>query len=137
MSPRLLSLVMVLAMSLGVVRAQIVISEFMASNAKTLADADGDFSDWIEVQNTSGRPVNLLGWSLTDRPNLAAKWRFPATNLDAGAFLVVFASGKDRTNAGAPLHLNFRLSANGDYLGLFPPDSPASASEFAPVYPPQ
>ncbi len=137
MSHRLLCLAMLLSMSFGVVRAQIVISEFMASNAKTLADADGDFSDWIEVQNTSSRPVNLLGWSLTDRPDLAARWRFPATNLNAGAFLVVFASGKDRTNSGAPLHLDFRLSAAGDYLGLFPPDSAAAATEFAPVYPPQ
>ena len=124
MSHRLLSLAAVLLMSAAAVRAQIAITEFMASNAKTLVDADGDFSDWIEVQNTSSRPVNLLGWSLTDRPDLTAKWKFPATNLNAGAFLVVFASGKDRTNAGAPLHLNFRLSANGDYLGLFPPEVP-------------
>ena len=77
MSHRLLSLAAVLLMSAAAVRAQIAITEFMASNAKTLADADGDFSDWIEVQNTSGRPVNLLGWSLTDRSDLTAKWRFP------------------------------------------------------------
>ena len=31
---------------------QVVISEFMASNASTLADEDGAFEDWIEIHNT-------------------------------------------------------------------------------------
>ena len=31
--------------------ADVVISEFMASNSRTLADRDGDFSDWIEIHN--------------------------------------------------------------------------------------
>ena len=34
------------------VQSQVVISEFMASNTKTLADQDGDYSDWIEIYNS-------------------------------------------------------------------------------------
>jgi hypothetical protein len=50
--------------------------------------------DWIELYNPSGVAVNLDGWYLTDSINDLTKWRFPATNLAGGGFLVVFASGK-------------------------------------------
>ena len=43
---------------------RIVISEFMASNQSTLADADGDFADWLEIHNASESPANLNGWLL-------------------------------------------------------------------------
>ena len=134
---RLLFLSATLLALAGTGQAQVAITEFLASNSKTLPDADGEFSDWIEVQNTSASAVNLLGWSLTDDPALTAKWKFPATNLNAGAFMVVFASGKDRTNAGTELHTSFSLSANGEYLALFPPDSAIPATEFAPRFPSQ
>jgi hypothetical protein len=118
-------------------QAQVALTEFLASNNSQRADEEGEFSDWIEVQNTSASRVNLQDWSLTDDPALPAKWRFPATNLNAGAFLVVFASGKDRAQAGAQLHTSFSLAANGEYLALFPPDSSVPATEFAPEYPAQ
>ena len=73
------------------VPGQVVISEFMASNTHTLFDEDGESSDWIEIQNVGTNTVNLLNWSLTDNPAKLTLWRFPATNLNAGAFLVVFA----------------------------------------------
>ena len=103
------------------VKGQVVISEFMASNTHTLADEDGEFTDWIEIHNAGSATVNLLDWSLTDDLTDPAQWRFPATNLQAGAYLVVFASGKDRRTAGAWLHTNFRLSGRGDYLALVEP----------------
>ena len=42
--------VLVLLLAAGLTRAgAVVISEFMASNTRTLTDADGDHSDWIEL----------------------------------------------------------------------------------------
>ena len=41
-------------------QSSLVISEFLASNSQVLADADGDYPDWIEIQNTGTAPVNLL-----------------------------------------------------------------------------
>jgi hypothetical protein len=114
----------------------VVISEFMARNASTLADEDGDFPDWIELHNAGVTPVNLEGWFLTDTTNNLAKWRLPATNIAANGYLVVFASGKNRTNAGAPLHANFQLNGDGEYLGLVRPDL-TIATEFAPLFPEQ
>ena len=63
--------------------------------------------------------------------------RFPATNLNGRSFLVIFASGKDRAVAGAPLHANFSLAADGEYLGLFAPEGKSAVSEFAPNFPAQ
>jgi CotH kinase protein/Lamin Tail Domain/Chitobiase/beta-hexosaminidase C-terminal domain/PA14 domain len=115
---------------------QIIISEFMADNKGTLADEDGQYPDWIELDNTSNASVNLAGWSLTDDPIHQARWTLPATNLTAKAFMVVFASGKNRAVPGAPLHTDFNLKASGEYLALLRPDG-AVATEFAPVFPQQ
>ncbi len=74
------------------------ISEFMAANRSTLADEDGDFSDWIELHNVGGETENLDGWFLTDNPRNLMKWRLPAVELLAEGYLTLFASGKDRDN---------------------------------------
>ena len=116
--------------------SQVIITEFMAGNSHTLADADGDFSDWIELQNISATNVNLANWALTDSAGNPAEWLFPSTNIAPGGFMVVFASGKNRATPGQELHTNFKLSADGEYLALFRPDLTA-ATEIAPGYPPQ
>jgi CotH kinase protein/Concanavalin A-like lectin/glucanases superfamily/Lamin Tail Domain len=116
--------------------AQVRITEFMASNTSTLADENGDFSDWIEIQNTSSNSVSVLNWALTDSSGNPGKWRFPATNMPPKSFMVVFADSKNRTTPGAPLHTNFKLGADGEYLALFEPDG-SVATEIAPQYPAQ
>src|SRR5437879_1199689 len=100
----------------------VVISEFMANNTHTLFDEDGDSSDWVEIHNISAGVVNLQDWSLTDNPGNLTKWRFPATNLNVDARMIVFADGKNRTTAGAPLHTSFKISSSGGYLALILPD---------------
>jgi hypothetical protein len=116
--------------------AQVCITEFMASNTSTLVDEDGDSSDWIEIQNTSSNSVSLLNWALTDSAGNPGKWRFPSTNIPPKTFMIIFASGKDRATPGAPLHTNFKLSADGEYLALFGPDG-SVATEISPQFPPQ
>jgi hypothetical protein len=116
--------------------AQLVLTEFMADNLETLLDADGEPSDWIEVYNGGSAVVSLAGWSLTDDATDPGRWVFPALELGAGEFLLVFASGKDRRDTNGELHTNFRLSRQGEYLGLLSPDG-SVASHFAPEYPEQ
>jgi len=113
----------------------VVISEFAASNSNGLRDEDGAYSDWIELFNAGTNAVNLAGWGLSDSAGDRFKWQLPATNLSAGSFLVVFASGKDRRVAGAPLHANFQLSAGGEFLALTRPDG-STTTELTP-YPEQ
>jgi len=114
----------------------VVINEFMAVNASTLTDLDQEYSDWIELHNVSDRTVNLDGWHLTDEADDPTKWDLPSVVLQPGAFHVVFASGKDRRNPAWELHTNFKLSGDGEYLGLILPDGQTVAHEYAP-YPRQ
>ena len=114
----------------------VVISEFMADNETTIQDEDGDFSDWVEIRNTSGN-VSLDGWYLTDDASDLTKWRFPAETLSAGEHLLVFASNKDRRVAGDELHTTFRLSNSGEYLALVQSDGVTIEHEFASEYPEQ
>jgi hypothetical protein len=109
----------------------IVINEFLADNLSSLADEDRQKHDWIELYNRGGNAVSLLGWSLTDDPLDPGKWTFPAITLNAGQYLVVFASAKDRktTSASATNHTNFRLTPSGGYLGLYRPELPRVAMD--------
>ncbi len=111
------------------------VSEVLAANQTGLVDDDRERVGWIEIHSAASAPINLRGWFLTDTPTNLTKWRFPGVVLLPNKFLVVFASGKDRTNDLAHLHSNFRLSEKGGYLALVNVRSNV-VSEFAP-YPNQ
>ncbi|MDA0812480.1 MAG: chitobiase/beta-hexosaminidase C-terminal domain-containing protein, partial [Verrucomicrobia bacterium] len=115
-------------------KADILITEFMADNQTTLVDEDGDDPDWIELFNSGAASVSLAGYCLTDDPSALDKWTLPDVNLGSGEFLVVFASGKDRTVSGLPLHTNFSLQASGEYLALVAPDTVTVLQAFAPEF---
>jgi len=119
------------------VRAQeaVRISEFMAVNDSGFDDEDRDEEDWIEIYNAGANTVDLEGWYLTDNVNALRKWAFPQVTLASGAYLVVFASGKNRREPSEMLHTNFKLSGSGEYLGLVRPDGHTVVSEFSPTYP--
>ena len=125
---------------LGVARltaADVVISEFLASNISGITDEDGQNSDWIELTNVSGSPVNLDGWLLTDSATSTNRWEIPNVTLSPGDELLIFASGKDRNDPVGELHTDFKLSASGEYLGLVRPDGVTIESSFSPEYPQQ
>ncbi len=118
----------------------VVLNEFLAWNLTNWNDEDGDRVPWIELHNRGSSVVDLSGWALTDSADNPGKWILPSYLLPPGGFLTVFASGKDRRIAGPgrPLHTNFKLGQDGEYLGLFSPDSPRQVvCDFNPEYPPQ
>jgi hypothetical protein len=114
-----------------------IISEFMAANDSVLADEDGQFSDWIEIYNPGLTELSLAGYHLTDDATNFTKWTFPDITLESGAYLVIFASGKNRTDPAGRLHTSFQLSAAGEYLALVAPDGVTEVTAFTPIYPPQ
>src|SRR5436190_14416207 len=97
------------------------ISEFLAVNDRGLKDDQGERSGWIEIYGASRTTINLGGWFLTDNRTNLTKWRFPAVGVLPGKHLLLFASGKGRTNDLAHLHTNFRLQKEGGYLALIDP----------------
>ena len=102
---------------------QLVIREFLAVNEQGMRDEDGDFSDWIEIYNTSDRTIQLEGWFLTDDPNDLRKWVLPELSVEPFKSILVFASGKDRINPfGGSLHTNFKLTSESGFLAIVQPD---------------
>lgn len=92
----------------------------MPSNGSTLSDEEGDSPDWFELFNAGPSPVDLGGWAVSDDPDRPRRWVLPPFTLPAGAFRVVYASGKDRApHAVDPVApeslagLRWRLSADG------------------------
>ena len=114
-----------------------VITEFQADNSSTISDEDGNNTDRIEIFNPDATAADLTGRYLTDDPALLTKWQFPATSLAPSAFLVVFASDKNRAIAGMELHTNFKLASAGEYLALVDADGTTIIDEYAPTFPAQ
>lgn len=114
----------------------LLITEFMASNDTALLDRFGDSSDWIEVHNPSASAISLAGWFLTDDADNLDKWQLPDVTIPGHGYLVVFASGASLADPLDELHTNFKLSSNGEYLGLARPDMTV-AHDFGPTYPSQ
>lgn len=140
--PVIIVLTLLLSLSSQGNSQSVLISEFLASNGSSqtgdsaLVDEDGDSADWIELYNPTAQAVDLGGWYLTDDADDPTQWQFPAgLVLESQEILLVFASGKDRL--GPHLHTNFKLSAEGEYIGLIGPDGQAVAHEYAPQYPGQ
>ena len=98
---------------------KIKISELMVKNDATLLDSDGEFSDWFELVNTSDSPVSLAGWRASDGEDKSG-WSFPDVTIDAGGYLLVFASSKE--SAGTELHASFSLSED-ETLYLYAPEN--------------
>ncbi|MBN8680935.1 MAG: CotH kinase family protein [Chitinophagales bacterium] len=114
-------------------QAQIRINELLAVNSGIAADPDfGEFADYVELYNESAAPVQLSGFSLSDDAAEPDKWPLPNVSLAPGQYLLIWADGLDKypgDTAFVPFknavktmtapHAGFKLSADGEYIGLF------------------
>ena len=100
-------------------QTEVVISELQPSNKATMPDADGDFSDWIELYNPGAESADLSGCWLSDSDKEPCKWQIPSLTLAGGEYKVIFCSKKDRGEG--ELHTNFALSKDGDTVYLSSP----------------
>jgi uncharacterized repeat protein (TIGR02543 family) len=97
---------------------KVAINEILSSNVIGIQDEDANNEDWIEIYNYGNDAVNLSGFGLSDDRALPYKWVFPAITINPNQYIIVFASGKDRSNAGTELHTNFKIGAGGETLLL-------------------
>ncbi len=114
----------------------VIISEFMAENNGFLLDSFGNASDWLELQNTTGSPIDLQGWSLTDDAADLEKWILPAVILPPFGTRLIWASSADLRDPAKELHTNFALSKKGEFLGLCDA-SGTLVHSYAPTFPAQ
>jgi hypothetical protein len=123
------------------------ISEFMAANNTIYPDNHDfdDYSDWIELENTTGAPIDLSNYFLSDDPTLPLRWHIPSgTVIPANGFLVIRADGfnaapgETHRRDSAPWdnfqttrhHTNFKLDSIGESVVLTELDTPAQNTTY-------
>ena len=99
----------------------VLINEVMADPLTGIRDDDGELCDWIELYNTTGNPISLEKYALSDNEGKPLKWRFPeGAEIKAHGYYLVLCTGKDRMDTkmdGVP-HSNFRISAEQETIIL-------------------
>ena len=116
-----------------VVKGAVEISEVMTRNVTFFPDENGENPDYIEVHNTTGSPVSLEGWSLSDSRDKLRKWSFPAVTLPANGYIAVHCSGVDRTDDPRHIHASFKLNRNGEELYLTDPNGATTSYVKVPM----
>ncbi len=99
------------------------INEIMADNDSTIEDPDepGAYEDWIEIFNAGAVAIDLGAMYLTDDSADPYQWQIPAgVTIDPGAYLLFWADNDDEQG---DTHTNFKLSADGEFVGLYESDS--------------
>ena len=97
------------------------INELLASNGNVLADEYGEFDDWFEVYNSTDTPMDIGGLYFTDDYSEPRKWQVPMdvpqkTTIQPRGFLLLWA---DEQPSQGPLHVDIKLSASGEQLGMY------------------
>lgn len=98
----------------------LVINEVMAANNNTAADPDGEYDDWVEIYNSTEEAINLEGYFLSDNEGNETKFTFPDVEIAANGFLIVWCDNQIDQEG---LHAPFSLSAGGEEVGLYNPDT--------------
>lgn len=97
----------------------LVINEIMAAPRTGLTDEDGDLVDWVELRNTTDKPISLDNYALSNREDKPLKWHFPqGAVVPANGYYLVFCSGKDKVDTNGVPHSSFRISADHDTIVL-------------------
>lgn len=110
-------LIILLFAATGLMNAQsLFINEFMASNSKTILDKDyNSYSDWIELYNPGTTQINLKGYFVTDDLKQPKKFQIKSDLLiEPNGYTLIWADDASINN-----HANFKLSADGESIGLY------------------
>ncbi|MBN1508327.1 MAG: lamin tail domain-containing protein [Sedimentisphaerales bacterium] len=87
--------------------------------SELLANSRGSAPDWIELHNTTDRPISIGGWFLSDDANNLTKYEIAAGTYIAANGYALFAENRHFGSQADPgCHEPFALSASGETLYL-------------------
>lgn len=94
------------------------INEAMARNDGQVLDEYMQKDDWIELYNAGSQACKLSGLFITDNKSDILKWQIPDSDLvvPSNGYTLLWA---DNEIYQGLLHLNFKLSEDGEQLRLF------------------
>jgi spore coat protein CotH len=95
---------------------EIVINEFVSSNALDTTNEYGAYEDWIELYNRTAVPLNLNGLYLTDDFAVPLKYAFDHLIIPPYSYQIIWADENASTATG--VHCNFKLSLAGEQIML-------------------
>ncbi len=98
----------------------LVINEVMASNNAAAADEFGEYDDWVEIYNGTGEAINIGGYFLSDSRGNRTKYTFPDHVMQPEDYVIVWC---DNQPEQGPWHAPFGLSADGEHIALYDPDT--------------
>ena len=90
----------------------LIITEAMNSNYKHLPQNGGEYYDWIELYNNSGKTIKLSDYCLTNNTNTMCLYKLPNVELKDDAYYVIMASGETNLSNKSYKHTNFKLSTS-------------------------
>jgi hypothetical protein len=110
--------------NMSIIVSELYINEFMSSNINCIADGYGEYEDWIEIYNAGSDPVDIGGLFITDSLGYPDKYRIPTTYPDLttiapNGYIVLWADNQPEQGI---LHLDFKLSRDGEQIGLVQAD---------------
>ena len=97
----------------------LVVNEICASNS-TFPDEFGETDDWIELYNAGEEPIDIRGFFVSD--DIGRKTKFSIRGNEAetiiapGEYKLLWA---DEDVPQGPLHVNFKLSSDGEEFGIY------------------
>jgi hypothetical protein len=106
--------------------SEILINEILPGNVNWLDD-EGNDPGWIELYNTTSKPISLAGYALAKKASNPRKWVFGDDTIPANGYRIVFASnrdiatplaGMDSDSAHFRAHMNWKLKDSGGSVFL-------------------
>ncbi len=101
--------------------AALQLTEIMNHNLSCVADADGQYYDWVELTNTGDSPVSLKGLSLTDNPTEPHAFDFNTQILQPREAMVIPLTGDSNEHRDG--YAPFGLNSSGDTVYLYRNDT--------------
>lgn len=90
------------------------ITEYMTDNISAYKSLDNKYYSVIEIYNDNNYDVNLKGFYLSNKIDDAYKYKMPDVVVKAKSYIVVFASGLNKS--ASEVHTNFSLDSSDNVI---------------------